>query len=420
MLTDVDCRNAACPPDKNRKRLTDGAGLYLEVAPSGSKRWFWKFYPDGKESRLALGSYPEVTLKAARRARDEARKVRESGVNPVLRRRADRLAAGVRSALTFEAVARDLYATKLNAWSENHAAQWLRCLEKDVFPWLGAMPVADVTAPVLLECLRRVERRGALRMAHDLREYAGQVFRFAIATGRAERNPAADLRGALKPAPVKHLAAVLEPGEAGTLLRAIDAYSGHPVTRGALALSALLFQRPGNIRAMEWSEIDVDGALWTIPAAKMKRGLYGKINGRPHLVPLVRQALAVLDDLRPLTGHGRYVFPSMLTGERCMSENTVRTALRRMGFTNDEMTAHGFRAMARTLMVEQLPGVSPDVIEAQLAHGKAGPLGMAYDRAEYMAQRRQMMVAWADYLDRLRAGAKVTAAKTSKPAPQRS
>lgn len=407
MLTDVDCRNAACPADKKRQRFTDAAGLYLEVSPSGSKRWFWKFYPEGKESRLALGSYPEVSLKAARRARDDARKVREAGTNPVLLRKAERLTARLSQAITFEAIARELHSTKASGWSENHAAQWLRCLEKDLFPWLGALPIADVSAPVLLECLRRVEKRGALRMAHDLREYAGQVFRFAIATGRAERNPAADLRGALKPAPVKHLAAVLEPVEAGALLRAIDDYAGHPVTRAALALSALLFQRPGNIRAMEWAEIDIDGALWTIPAAKMKRGLYGKTNGRPHLVPLAPQALAVLEDLRPLTGHGRYVFPSMLTGERCMSENTIRTALRRMGFTNDEMTAHGFRAMARTLMVEQLPGVSPDVIEAQLAHGKAGPLGMAYDRAEYIAQRRQMMAAWAEYLDRLRAGADV-------------
>ena len=203
------------------------------------------------------------------------------------------------------------------------------------------------------------------------------------------------------------MAAVLEPAQAGELLRAIDAFSGQPSTRAALALSALLFQRPGNIRAMEWAEIDEAGALWTIPADKMKRTAHDKANGRPHLVPLAPQALAVLADLRPLTGHGRYVFPSLLTGERCMSENTVRGALRRMGYSGDEMMAHGFRSLARTLMIERLTGIDADVIEAQLAHGKSGPLGMAYDRAEFMEQRRAMMETWADYLDRLRTGAQV-------------
>jgi integrase len=200
---------------------------------------------------------------------------------------------------------------------------------------------------------------------------------------------------------------VLDPTKAGELLRAIGAYEGQPTTRAALALSALLFQRPGNIRAMEWGEIDLVGALWTIPAAKMKRTAHDKTNGRPHLVPLAPQAVAILKDLQPLTGHGQYVFPSLLTGERPMSENTIRNSLRRMGYTNDEMTAHGFRAMARTLMIERLPGIAADVIEAQLAHGKSGPLGMAYDRAEFMEQRRQMMVIWAGYLDRLREGAHV-------------
>ena len=407
MLTDADCKNATCPADLKRRRLTDGSGLYLEVSPAGSKRWFWKFYPDGKESRLALGSYPEVTLKAARAARDEARKTRTAGTNPVQQRKADKLASSASKATTFEAVAREFHGAKLESWSPNHAAQWLRCLDKDVFPWVGSLPLAEVSAPMLLDTLRKVEKRGAVRMAHDLREYAGQVFRYGIATGRCERDPAGDLRGALRPAMVKHAAALLEPAQAGELLRAIDAYSGQPATRAALALSALLFQRPGNIRAMAWAEVDADAALWTIPSDKMKRGLYGKTNGRPHLVPLAPQALALLADLRPLTGHGRYVFPSLLTGERCMSENTVRGALRRMGYSNDEMTAHGFRAMARTLIAERLPGIPESVIEAQLAHGKAGALGMAYDRAEFMEQRRAMMVTWADYLDRLRAGAQV-------------
>ena len=405
MLTNADCRNATCPPELKRRRLTDAGGLYLEVSPAGSKRWFWKFYPAGKESRLALGSYPDVSLKAARSARDDARKTRQGGTNPVQARKAEKLAKATSSATTFEAVAREFHATKVGGWSVNHSTLWLRCLEKDLFPWLGSLPLADVSAPLLLDTLRKVEARGAVRSAHDLREFTGQVFRYGIATGRCERNPAGDLRGALTPYVERHMSAVLEPVEAGELLRSIDAYAGHPVTRAALVLSALLFQRPGNIRAMEWAE--VDAGLWTIPADKMKRTIHGKVNGRPHLVPLAPQALAILADLRPLTGHGRYVFPSLLTGERCMSENTIRTALRRMGYTNDDMTAHGFRAMARTLMIERLPGISADVIEAQLAHGKSGPLGMAYDRAEFIAQRRAMMQAWADYLDTLRNGAQV-------------
>ena len=408
MLTDADCRNATCPADLKRRRLTDGGGLYLEVSPAGSKRWFWKFYPVGKESRLALGSYPDVTLKSARAARDQARKTRTAGTNPVQQRKADKLASSASQATTFEAVARELHGAKLDGWSPNHAAQWLRGLAKDVFPWVGSLPLAEVSAPTLLDTLRKVEKRGAVRMAHDLREYAGQVFRYGIATGRCERDPAGDLRGALRPAMIKHAAALLEPMQAGELLRAIDTYSGQPSTRTALALSALLFQRPGNIRAMEWAEVDADAALWTIPSDKMKRGLYGKTNGRPHLVPLAPQALTLLADLRPLTGHGRYVFPSLLTGERCMSENTLRGALRRMGYSNNDMTAHGFRAMARTLIAERLPGIPEGgVIEAQLAHGKAGSLGMAYERAEFMDQRRAMMGTWADYLDRLRAGAQV-------------
>lgn len=404
-LTDTECRQAICPPGANRRRLTDANGLYLEVSPAGSKRWFWKFYPDGKESRLALGSYPDVSLKAARMARDEVRRTRQSGTNPVQQRRADKLARATSNAATFEAVAREFHATKAPGWSESHSKQWLRCVEKDLFPWLGSLPLSAVSAPLLLQTLRRVEARGATQLPHDLREWAGQVFKHGIATGRCERNPASDLIGTLKPHAVKHAAAVLEPTEAGALLRAMDAYAGQSSTRAALVLSALLFQRPGNIRSMEWAEIDTDAALWTIPSAKMKRTVRGKINGRPHLVPLSPQALAILADVRPLTGHGRYVFPGLLTGERCMSDNTIRTALRRMGYNNDEMSAHGFRAMARTLMAERLPGIPAEVVEAQLAHGKAGPLGMAYDRAEFMEQRRAMMKTWADYLDTLRDGA---------------
>ena len=407
MLTDADCRNATCPANLRRRRLADAAGLYLEVSPAGSKRWFWKFYPDGKESRLALGSYPEVALKKARADRDEARRMRQAGTNPVQKRRADKLVNSASNATTFESVAREFYSTKAASWSPAYSARWIERMEKDLFPLVGSLPLSGVSAPILLHALRAVEKRGAVETAHTLRQTSGQVFRYGIQTGRCVHSPAPALHGALQPVTVKHMSAVLEPIKAGDLLRAVDTYAGQPVTRAALALSALLFQRPGNIRAMEWVEVDADAALWTIPAEKMKRTIHGKTNGRPHMVPLARQALAILDHLRPLTGHGRYVFPSMLTGERCMSENTVRGALRRLGYSNDEMTPHGFRAMARTLMIERLPGITADVIEAQLAHGKAGPLGMAYDRAEFMEQRKAMMQTWADYLDRLRDGSQV-------------
>jgi integrase len=407
MLTDADCRNAACPADKKRHRLTDDGGLYLEVSPAGSKRWFWKFYTEGRESRLALGSYPEVPLKAARLERNEARKLHQSGANPVQQRKAERITASASSATTFEAVAREFHDIKQSGWSDSHASRWLRMMEKDAFPRIGTLPLADISAPLVLNVLQRVEARGAGETARKLAEGIGQVFKRGIVTGRCERNPADGLAGELRPVTVRHMAAVLEPVQAGALLRDIEGYQGQPLTRAALALSALLFQRPGNIRAMAWAEIDTQAALWTIPAEKMKRTVHGKVNGRPHLVPLAPQALAILEEIRPLSGHRLHVFPSLLSGSRCMSENTIRGALRRMGYANDEMTAHGFRAMARTLIAERLPGISPDVIEAQLAHGKSGPLGMAYDRAEYMEQRRQMMRAWADYLDRLRVGAQV-------------
>lgn len=411
-LTDADCRNAKCPAPLKRRRITDANGLYLEVSPAGSKRWFWKFYPLGKESRLALGSYPETTLKAARLLRDEARKTRQGGANPVQERRAEKVAQALTSATTYEAVAREFHKTKAAGWSATHARQWLRCSDKDLFPWIGSLPLASISAPMLLQALRKVEARGALQMAHDLREFAGQVFRYGIATGRCERNPATDLIGSLKSHAVRHAGAVLEPSQAGDLVRAIDGYKGHPATRAALALSALVFQRPGNIRAMEWGHVELDAALWTIPAASMKRRLHDKANGRPHLVPLAPQAVTILRDLHKLTGHGRYVFPSLLSAERPMSDNTIRTALRRMGFTADEMTAQGFRAMARTLMVERL-NVNTEVIEAQLAHAKAGPLGSAYDRAEFVEQRRQMMAKWADYLDTLKIGALVIPLKAA-------
>lgn len=406
MLTELACKAVVCPADKKRVRLSDAGGLYLEVSPTGSKRWFWKYYHSGKEKRLALGSYPTVRLKEAREARDDARKLVSKGSDPAKLRQLERLEAMVGSENTFEAVAREFHKTKASGWSERYATRWLERMEKDLFPWIGSVPLPDITAPMLLNVMRRIEKRGARETAHTLRKTSGQVFKYGIATGRCVRNPAPDLHGALQPVNTKHMAAVLEPKAAGDLMRAVYDYPGQPVTRAAMILSALLFQRPGNMRMMEWAEIDFDKGMWTIPAAKMKRRLDGKLNGRPHFVPLPTQAIEVLRDLKPLTGHSPYVFPSLVSIKRPMSENTVRVALRRMGFANDDMTPHGFRAMARTIMVEELD-VDPDVIEAQLAHGKSGPLGDAYDRAQYMAKRRTMMQQWADYLDKLRQGADV-------------
>ena len=388
--------------DKHR----DGGGMYLLVKAS-SKYWRMDYRFADKRKTLALGVYPAVSLEKARKRRDAARELLADGKDPGAAKREERQATATAAANTFELVAREFLETKADAWTPMYAAKWLRGMEKDLFPYIGKLPIATVTPPMLLDALRKCEKRGAIETAHTLRQTAGQVFRYGIQTGRCERSPATDLQGALKPVTTKHMAAILEPTQVGALLRAIDVYAGQPMTRTALALSALLFQRPGNIRQMEWAWVDFDDAMLTIPSQDMKRRIQQKLNGRPHFVPLAPQAVAFLKELVPITGHGRYVFPSLRTGERPMSDNTVNAALRRMGFEKDEMSAHGFRATARTLMIERIKGISADVIEAQLAHGKSGPLGSAYDRAEFMDQRRMMMSVWADYLDKLRIGADV-------------
>lgn len=405
-LTDTFVRQVKHSGKAAGDKHTDGGGMYLLVKAAG-RYWRQDYAFAGKRKTLALGVYPDVSLAKARQRRDKARELLADGVDPGVAKRADKLASTVAAANTFEAAAREFHANQAGGWSPRYAARWIERMEKDLFPHVGRLTLTEISAPILLEALRKVEKRGANETAHTLRQTVGQVFRYGIQTGRCERNPVADLHGALKPIVVKHMSAVLEPLQAGELLRAIDGYTGQPATRAALTLSALLFQRPGNIRQMEWAWVDFEKAMLTIPSSEMKRRLAQKLNGRPHLVPLSPQALATLKELQPLTGHGRYVFPSLRTGERPMSENTVNAALRRLGFTGDEMTAHGFRAMARTLLIERIAGISPEVIEAQLAHGKSGPLGMAYDRAEFMEQRREMMDVWADYLDKLRVGAKV-------------
>lgn len=405
-LTDTFVRHVKALEAESGEKHTDGNGLYLHVKQAG-KYWRMNYRFDGKQKTLAVGVYPAVSLAKARQRRDTAREQLADGIDPSTAKREAIQAVAIARANTFELVARDFCATKRGAWSAGYSEKWLRGMVKDLFPYIGAKPLADITAPVLLATIRRAESRGAHETAHTLRQTAGQVFRYGIQTGRCERNPAADLQGALAPAVVKHMAAILEPVEVGKLMRAIQSYAGQPTTRTALVLSALLFQRPGNIRQMEWSWLDLDNAMLSIPSQDMKRRVHQKINGRPHLVPLAPQAVASLKELHPLTGHGRYVFPSLITSQRPISDNTVNVALRRMGFGKDEMTAHGFRATARTLLAERIPGISDDVIEAQLAHTKSGPLGSAYDRTEYMEQRRNMMAVWADYLDKLRDGADV-------------
>ena len=407
MLTDPACKNAVCPPDKPRIRLSDAGGLYLEVTPNGSKRWFAKYRFDGKEKRLALGSYPGVTLKAAREGRDLARKAREGGSDPVQVRQAEKLTRVATSATTYEAVAREFHSVKAAGWSDGHATKWLRMNELYLFPHLGGLPLSTIKAPALLATLRKVEKMGILSTAQDLQQMAGQVFRYGIQTGYCEHNPAGDLKGALKPHIARHFSAVLDPVEAGGLLRSIDGYTGQPTTLAALKLAALIFQRPGNIRAMEWAWVDLDRAMLTIPPSDMKRTKHEKVNGKPHLVPLATQAVRILKAIQPLTGAGRYVFPGARDRNKPMSDGTINAALRRLDFGNDDHVAHGFRAMARTMIAERIPGIPADMVEAQLGHGKTGPLGSAYDRAEYLGQRRQMMQTWADYLDTLRAGAEV-------------
>jgi integrase len=417
-LTDLEARKTA-PGDKPLK-LFDGGGLFLLVQPNGNRWWRLKYRIDGKEKLLALGTLSDVTLKQARQKRDEARRLIAAGEDPGLARKAQstkRRAEAAQEGLnatgqppsgSFEAVARDWVTTVHQARvSAGHAARTLIRFEQDVFPWIGRLPISSLTAPVLLEVIRRVEARGAIETAHRIKDACSQVFRYGIACGMCERDPARDLRDAMKPVNTKHMAAVTDPKRAGELLRAIDGYTGLPVTRAALALAPLVFQRPGNLRAMEWSELDFEHAVWTIPGGKMKRSVNDKANGEPHVVPLSRQAIAILVDLQPLTGHGRFVFPSVRGGARPMSDMTLNGALQRLGFdTKTDMTTHGFRAMARTMLAERL-GIPEPVIEAQLAHSVKDGLGRAYNRTTFADQRRALMQTWADYLDLLRKGADV-------------
>ena len=426
LLSDKAIRAALKAAEKAGKsnKINDGAGLVLDVRPTGSGWWRLRYWFGGKERMLSLGTYPETSLAQARVKRDGARRKVQAGIDPSEERKAEKAVqqasakavaleeAGLPPEGSFEAVAREWLSTvhAVNVSEGHHARTRIR-LEQDVFPLIGRRPISEIEAPELLAALRRVEGRGAIETAHRIKDACGQVFRYGIATGACPRNPAADLRDALRPVQTRHHAALTNPDDVAKLLRAAVDYNGQPVTRTALMLSPLLLLRPGELRQMEWSWVDQDGGMLTVPGPVMKRTKADKADGPPHLVPLADQAVILLRELHPLTGAGTYVFPSLTSTQRCMSENTVRSALRRLGYANDEMTAHGFRAMARTMLAERL-NVAAEVIEAQLAHAPSDALGRAYNRTQYLEQRQAMMQTWADYLERLRRGAEVVPIKS--------
>ncbi len=391
-ITDARARNAK-PNDKDYK-VTDDRGLYLLVKTNGSKLWRYKYRFSGKERTLAMGAYPEISLKEARSKRDEARRLLDDGKDPSLEKQIQKALNISKYENNFEAVGREWFEVKLTGKSESHRSRSLRMLEKELFPYLGKRPVSDITVPELLTILHRIQKRGVLDTAHRAKQTAGQVFLYAIQTGRATDNPAANLAGALRPKNTTHYPAITNPFEVGLLMLAMDAYNGTPIVRAALKLSALLFLRPGELRQLEWSFINWNEGRIEIPATLMKMK-------ESHIVPLSRQAKKILEQLHTLTGRGQYLFPSERGESRTLSDNGIRTALRTMGYSNEVMVPHGFRAMARTLLDEVLE-YRIEWIEQQLAHVVKDPNGRAYNRTKHLKQRTEMMQHWADYLDELK------------------
>ncbi len=403
MLTDAECRNATCPPEKTRARLADAGGLYLEVSPNGSKRWFWKYRTEGKEKRLALGSYPSTGPKDARAARDAAKAQRIEGKDPVQARKAEKLKAANPEGDTFKAVALEWYGLQVSDWSESHATRTLRNLEKDLFPFIGAKLMTEIHPMELMQAVKKVEERGALESARRVLDTASQVFKHWLPMAPPQyRNITEGLKARMTPRTEGHFPAIIEPVRFGELMRAIRAYKGGPLVRTALQLAPLLWQRPGNLRAMEWADLDLDAALWTIPSAEMKRLKKDKENGLPHVVPMPTQAVALLRDLHPLTGHGKYVFPGQRSHDRPLSDNSVRSALYSLGF-GKEQSWHGFRASAKTMMLDELD-LDDAAIEAHLAHAVKDANGRSYNRTRYIKKRFDQIQKWADYVDRLTDG----------------
>lgn len=384
------------------QRLADGGNMYLLIQPNGAKYWRLDYRLAGKRKTLAIGVYPDMSLSDAREQREQARKLIANGVDPVAVKQAQKASTIENVDNSFEVIAREWFVRHAPNWKENHSSKIIARLEKDVFPWIGNRPIADIAAPALLAAIRKIEARGALETAHRALACCGQVFRYAVATGRAERDPTGDLRGALPPVKKeKHFAAITNPKKVGELMRDIEGYQGSYIVKGAFKLSPLLFVRPGELRKMEWTELDLDKAEWIIPADKMKMGV-------THIVPLAKQAVAVLREMLPLTGRSKYVFHGERDHDRPMSDNAIRSALRRMGWANDEMTPHGFRAMASTILDNM--GYKQEWLERQLAHEEPNKIKAAYKREAwrmYLPERTAMMQAWADYLDKLKAGAEV-------------
>lgn len=401
-LTDTAIRSAK--PREKQYRMTDGQGMCLLIKPSGKKYWRLDYALHGKRKTFAIGSYPAISLKKARIERDNARALVAEGIDPVHYRQQTKDRQKDIASNTFEALALEWLAKQEQAWSTGHARTVISRLRRDLLPWLGSRPIKGITAPEILTVLRRIEGRGAGETAHRCKTIVSQVFRYGIATGVADRDPAADLRGALAPTRPKKMAAITDPEKVAELLKAISGYQGDIVTRCALKFSAMTFGRPGEIRHAEWSEINWIKKQWSIPAEKMKMD-------RDHTVPLSDQALDVLREIHPLTGQGKYVFPSLRTGSRPMSNNTVLAALRRMGFTKEEMTPHGFRSMASTLLHEN--GWEHEIIELQLAHSRRDKVSAAYDRSRRLPERKQMMQWYSDYLERLEKGEETVQARAA-------
>ncbi|MBV5316895.1 MAG: tyrosine-type recombinase/integrase [Desulfobulbaceae bacterium] len=403
-LTDMALKIAK--PGTATRRLADGGGLFLEIRPNGSKYWRMAYRFGGKQKLLALGVYPNVSMPEARKAAQQAHQHLGEGRDPGL---VKKITKGTNCTdNTFQAVALEWLEKFKHQWSDSHVKSISGRLQRDIFPWIGSRPIGEITPPELLSVLRRIEARGHLENTHRALTNAGQVFMYALATGRIERNPASDLKGAIPRPTVKHMSSIIDPDQVGELMRAIDRYSGSPITRCALQLTAHVFLRSKEIRLAEWSEIDFDKLEWRIPIAKMKGNKRDK-EANPaayHLVPLATQVINILREVQALSGQGKYLFPGLRSNSKPISDATLTNALRRMGYSQEELHVHGLRATARTLIRQEL-GFDEEPIERQLGHAVKGPLGAAYNRADFVEERKKMMQAWADYLDKLKAVAEI-------------
>jgi len=401
-LSDIKIRSTAVT--NKTQRLFDGGGLYIEITPKGSKYWRLKYRFLKKEKRLALGVYPTVTLKMAREKAADAKRLLAEGIDPGQYKKSMKATQLEISMNSFEAVAREWHSKQVRIWTARHSIGVMKRLELNIFPWLGKRAVSEITPKEVLSVIRRIEERGALHTAHRALSSCSQVFRYAVSTGKAPADPCRDLRGTLPPEKVQHRAAITDPVKVGELLRTIDTYEGSMIVKYAMRLAPLVFVRPGELRKAEWNDIDFEKAEWRFKVTK---------TDTDHIVPLSRQSIEILEEIKPLTGTGQYVFPSARSSRRPMSDNAVLAAFRRMGIEKHEMTGHGFRAMARTILDEML-GFRPDFIEHQLAHAVRDPNGRAYNRTAHLAERKKMMQEWANYLDNLKDGADVI--PFSKPA----